>query len=244
MVGMAGVCLVAWMVGIAIRHNVAVVEPLADHHHLVPAAARLDRASDLVIVVAYVISVALYLRILALFIVGYVSSGSGASESPARHHPRRADRRGRAGARTRRAGPARATGARLGAGAGARDRRDFAGKDASRLRGGGLRLPPVPSPGLVSVALVFGGIVITVQGFATCATCSASTAGRVRRLPAIAADLRHRVHPDRRARNPLMGLVARSGQIADSSNSSGASLHCSHCHSSYRRPGPVPRRHG
>ena len=88
----------------------------------------------------------------------------------------------------------------------------FAGSDASQLLGGGLRLPPVPSPGLVSVALVLGGIVITVQGFET-----------VRYLP----------HIDRRARiagcrlsqmissvvyvlivalaTPLMGLGMRSG---------------------------------
>ena len=78
-VGMAAVCLLAWMVGVAIRHNVAVVEPLIDAGRLDPTTSRIDRASDLVIVVAYVISVALYLRILALFVVGYVSTGSGAS---------------------------------------------------------------------------------------------------------------------------------------------------------------------
>ena len=33
-VGMAGVCLLAWMVGIAIRHNVAVVEPLSNEGRL------------------------------------------------------------------------------------------------------------------------------------------------------------------------------------------------------------------
>jgi hypothetical protein len=43
----------------------------------------------------------------------------------------------------------------------------FAGNDASQLLGGGLRLPPVPRPGIVSVLLVLGGIVITVQGFET-----------------------------------------------------------------------------
>ena len=211
-VGMAGVCLVAWMVGIAIRHNVAVVEPLSDDGRLDPTTARIDRASDLVIVVAYVISVALYLRILALFVIGYVSTGSGASE-----------RllavilvalitavglvRGLAGLELLE---------RLALGSvlvlvlaiGAR----FAGSDASQLLGRGLRLPPVPSPGLVSVLLVLGGIVITVQGFET---------------------VRYLQHIDRRARiagcrlsqlisstvyilivalaTPLMGLGTRSG---------------------------------
>ena len=68
------------MVGVAIRHNVAVVEPLADAGRLDPVTVRMERASDLTIVVAYVISVALYLRILGLFVVGYVSGGSGSAE--------------------------------------------------------------------------------------------------------------------------------------------------------------------
>ncbi len=166
-VGMAGVCLVAWMVGIAIRHNVAVVEPLADAGRLDATTSRLDRASDLVIVVAYVISVALYLRILALFVVGYVSSGSGVSE-----------RllavilvglitavglvRGLAGLELlERLALGSVLVLVLAIGA------TFAGNDTSHLFGGGLRLPPVPGSGLVSVLLVLGGIVITVQGFET-----------------------------------------------------------------------------
>lgn len=166
-VGMAAVCLFAWMVGIAIRHNVAVVEPLADAGRLDSTTARIDRASDLVIVVAYVISVALYLRILALFVVSYVSAGSGASE--------RLLAVGLVVLITA-VGLARGLAgldllARLALGSvlvlvlaiGA----TFAGKDASQLLDGALRLPPVPSPGLVSVLLVLGGIVITVQGFET-----------------------------------------------------------------------------
>lgn len=61
----------AWLVGMAIRHNVVATEGVDTH----ATTRRLERASDLVIVVAYVISVALYLRILAQFVVGYVSSG-------------------------------------------------------------------------------------------------------------------------------------------------------------------------
>ncbi len=211
-VGMAGVCLVAWMVGIAVRHNVAVVEPLADADRLDTITSRIDRASDLVIVVAYVISVALYLRILAVFVVGYVSTGSGVTErllavalvlvitAVGLVH-------GLAGLELLE---------RLALGSvlvlvlalGLR----FAGSDASQLLGGGLRLPPVPGPGLVSVALVLGGIVITVQGFET---------------------VRYLQHIDRKARiagcrlsqlissvvyilivalaTPLMGLGTRSG---------------------------------
>jgi hypothetical protein len=211
-VGMAGVCLVAWMVGIAIRHNVAVAEPLADADRLDPTTSRIDRASDLVIVVAYVISVALYLRILALFVVGYVSTGSGVSE-----------RllavllvlvitavglvRGLAGLELlERVALGAVLLLVLAIGAA------FARNDASQLLGDGVRLPPVPGPGLVSVLLVLGGIVITVQGFET---------------------VRYLQHIDRQARiagcrvsqlissfvyilvvalaTPLMGLGTRSG---------------------------------
>ena len=211
-VGMAGVCLVAWMVGIAVRHNVAVAEPLAAADRLDPTTSRIDRASDLVIVVAYVISVALYLRILALFVVGYVSTGSGVSErllavSLVALITAVGLVRGLAGLELLE---------RLALGAvlllvlaiGAA----FAGNDASQLLGGGLRLPPAPRPGLVSVLLVLGGIVITVQGFET---------------------VRYLQHIDRQARiagcrvsqlissfvyilvvalaTPLMGLGTRSG---------------------------------
>jgi hypothetical protein len=210
--GMAGVCVLAWTVGIAIRHNVAVVEPLTDAGHLDRITARIDRASDLVIVVAYVISVALYLRILALFVMGYVSSGSGASERLLAVILVAVITavglvRGLAGLELLE---------RLALGSvlvlvlaiGAR----FASKDASQLLGRGLHLPPVPNPGLVSVLLVLGGIVITVQGFET---------------------VRYLQHIDRQARiagcrlsqlisaivyilivalaTPLMGLGTRSG---------------------------------
>jgi hypothetical protein len=165
-VGMAGVCLLAWAVGVAIRHNVAVVEPLADAGRLDPITVRMERVSDLTIVVAYVISVALYLRILGLFVVGYVSSGSGSAE--------RLVAVGLVGLITT-VGLVRGLAGlelleRVALGAvlllvlaigGA-----FATKDAGSVAGG-LRLPPVPSHGLASALLVLGGIVITVQGFET-----------------------------------------------------------------------------
>lgn len=165
--GMAAVCLLAWMVGIAIRHNVAVVEPLTDADRLDPATARIDRASDLVIVVAYVISVALYLRILAVFVVGYVSSGSGLSERVLAVILVLVITavglvRGLAGLELlERLALGSVLVLVLAIGA------TFAGNDASQILGGGLRLPLVPRPGLVSVLLVLGGIVITVQGFET-----------------------------------------------------------------------------
>jgi hypothetical protein len=163
-------------------------------------------------VVAYVISVALYLRILAVFVVGYVSTGSGVSErllavTLVLVITAVGLVRGLAGLDLMQ---------RLALGSvlvlvlaiGIR----FASKDASQLLGRGLHLPPVPSPGLVSVLLVLGGIVITVQGFET---------------------VRYLQHIDRQARiagcrlsqlissavyilivalaTPLMGLGTRSG---------------------------------
>ena len=166
-VGMASVCVIAWMVGIAIRHNVAVVEPLAEAGRLDSTTARIDRASDLVIVVAYVISVALYLRILAVFVVGYVSGGSGVSErllavALVAGITAVGLVRGLAGLELLERlalGSVLVLVVAIGA--------TFAGSDASALLGGELRLPPVPGPGIVSGLLVLGGIVITVQGFET-----------------------------------------------------------------------------
>lgn len=178
-VGMAGVCLLAWLVGMAIRHNVAVAEQLAIDGRLSTLNARIERASDLVIVVAYVISVALYVRILAQFVVGYVSTGSGEAE--------RALGagvivlitlvgvvRGLSGLELlERLALAAVLLLVLAIGA------TFAGVDVSRLAGGTLRLPPIPSTSPVSALLVLGGIVITVQGFET-----------VRYLPHIDRDAR------------------------------------------------------
>ena len=166
-VGMAGVCAVAWMVGGAIRHNVAVVEPLSQAGRLDAATARLERVSDLVIVVAYVISVALYVRILAQFVVQYASAGSGQAE-------RMVGigvivlitvvglARGLSGLELlERAalGAVLALVVVIGA--------TFAAHDVSRLAGAGLHLPPSPRSSVGSVLLVLGGIVITVQGFET-----------------------------------------------------------------------------
>jgi hypothetical protein len=210
--GMAAVCVLAWTVGIAIRHNVKVVEPLTSADHLDLSTARIDRASDFVIVIAYVISVALYLRILAVFVVGYVSSGSGAAERLLAVMlvsviTAVGLARGLAGLELlERLALGSVLILVLAIGG------TFAGNDASQLLGGGLRLPPVPRPGFVSVLLVLGGIVITVQGFET---------------------VRYLQHIDRQARiagcrlsqlissvvyisivvlaTPLMGLGTRSG---------------------------------
>ena len=166
-VGVGGVCGFAWLVGSAIRHNVATVEELADRRRLDPATGRLEDLADLVIVVAYVISVALYLRIMSQYVVDFGADGSDVAE---------------------RALACAAVLAIVTVGI----VRGFGGlelmerlalmavlaittalgaalffSDAANVLGGGISLPPVPGKRLADVLLVLGGIVITVQGFET-----------------------------------------------------------------------------
>jgi hypothetical protein len=166
--GALGICAVAWQLGTVSRHNLRVVEQLEADGALDATTTRLGQLADLVIVVAYVISVALYLRILAQYVVGFFdSSGSGQTERII-------------------ACVAIAVIAVIGAlrGFDGLDRLDrvslvavlalttvlgavLALHDAAALTHGNLRLPPSPHVGPVDALLVLGGIVITVQGFET-----------------------------------------------------------------------------
>ena len=68
-VAMAGVCALAYAVGSVIRYNIVHTEPiLADKPP--EATLSLERTSDLALVLAYVISVCLYLHILSSFVLG------------------------------------------------------------------------------------------------------------------------------------------------------------------------------
>jgi hypothetical protein len=68
-VAMAGVCALAYAVGSVIRYNIKHVEPvLANKPSEVTLS--LERASDFALVIAYIISVCLYLHILASFVLG------------------------------------------------------------------------------------------------------------------------------------------------------------------------------
>lgn len=78
--GAAAVCALAWFAGTAIRHSVRVVEPLAEAGTLDLITSRLDRGADAVIVVAYIISIALYLRILAEYVFRFIGNGSPVGE--------------------------------------------------------------------------------------------------------------------------------------------------------------------
>lgn len=79
--GAIGICAFAWLVGSVIRHNVIVVEKQKVDGTLNVVTARLARVGDAVIVAAYVISVALYLRIMAQYLVGFfIPAGSAVLE--------------------------------------------------------------------------------------------------------------------------------------------------------------------
>ncbi len=165
--GAAGICLLAYFVGSAIRVIVRDVEPLAESGDLNRTSERLERISDFLIVVAYVISVALYLRIMAQYILGYVGPDTDVAER------------------------ALASGAILGitiVGV----VRGFSGlemlervalvavlflvtilggafffSDLGQVLGNGPTLPAAPDKGIAKIFLVLGGALITVQGFET-----------------------------------------------------------------------------
>lgn len=166
-VGAIGVCALIWFVGTAIRHNVATVEQLQRDGDIDRTTRRLERASDLVIVIAYVISVALYLRIMSEYVIEFAFGGSIAAE------------RGLATAATLAIVTVGIT--RGFPGLNLIERVALAGvlvittalgavlffNDAGDLLGSGIDMPPVPGRGLAEVLLVLGGVVISVQGFET-----------------------------------------------------------------------------
>ncbi len=167
-IGAIAVCALAWVMGTAVRHNVRVVEPLIAHRELDRTSLRVDLIADGVIVIAYIISVALYLRIMAEYIVGFVFEDGNLRWEKA----------------TACAAVVLITVVGI--------RRGFHGlelleraalgivlaltfalgltlliQDGQELFGPGLTLPPVPEVSLWTLLLVLGGIVITVQGFET-----------------------------------------------------------------------------
>lgn len=166
--GAVAVCALAYAVGTAIRHNVRVVEPLTDDGSVDTWTRRLEEGADAVIVVAYVISVALYLRILAQYVIRYATGGEQGL----------AERAIAVGA------VALIVAIGIARGFAGLDKLDrvslvavlvlttilgvtLLAHDAGSVLDGTLDLPPVAATGLGRVLLVLGGIVITVQGFET-----------------------------------------------------------------------------
>lgn len=166
--GALAVTAVAWLVGSAIRHNIAAIEPVAAQGRLREGDELLERLSDVAIALAYIVSVALYLRIMAEYIVDYagVTIDGAASSIVASAAVMIIVLvglfRGFAGLDLMERlalGAVLVVTTALGIA--------FVAEDAGRLAGGGINLPPIPDTSAWEAALMLGGIVITVQGFET-----------------------------------------------------------------------------
>lgn len=80
--GAVTICAVAWLIGTVIRHNIIVVEQRETAGTLDPGTTRLGCLADAIILIAYVISVALYLRITAQYLVGFFESAGSTLWEP------------------------------------------------------------------------------------------------------------------------------------------------------------------
>src|SRR3982751_6327881 len=69
-VAMAGVCALAYAMGSVIRFNIRHVEPLLESGDAPEQVLRYERLANLALVLAYAISVCLYIHILAAFVLG------------------------------------------------------------------------------------------------------------------------------------------------------------------------------
>lgn len=78
---MIGICALAYGVGMVMRHNIRHVEPLLFNRRLPAWPARFELISDCALVLAYVISVTLYLRIMASFALNLAGIDSQFNQS-------------------------------------------------------------------------------------------------------------------------------------------------------------------
>ena len=69
-VAMAIVCAVAYAMGSVVRFNIRHAEPLLESGEASPRVLRYERTANLALVLAYAISVCLYIHILAAFLLG------------------------------------------------------------------------------------------------------------------------------------------------------------------------------
>jgi hypothetical protein len=164
----AGVCALAYLVGTVVRHVVRHVEPALASGEAGRFTRQTEKVSDAVIVVAYVISVALYLRIMAQYVVEQLGlSSPGLWE--------------RGIAATAVVGIIALGVARGFQGLDALDRAALVSMlvlvaglgavllvhDLGVVAAGDWPRPPPTGTSTVEVLLVLGGILITVQGFET-----------------------------------------------------------------------------
>ncbi len=164
---MAGICALAYAVGWVLRHNIARVEPLLESGRARAGTSGLERLSDIALVLAYVVSVCLYLRIMSAFLLGGLGMDSVFGE------------------RLLTSGVIAAIGV-VGVLRGLQtlERLErwalwitlgviaalitgFGWHDITLLAGAGISLPPVPHESAAAMLAVLGGALITVQGFET-----------------------------------------------------------------------------
>jgi len=80
LIAMAGICILAYLVGSVVRFNIRHAETVLASANP-PAATKLfERIADVVLVPAYVISITLYLRILSSYGLGYLDADSEYNE--------------------------------------------------------------------------------------------------------------------------------------------------------------------
>ncbi|MBK8295101.1 MAG: hypothetical protein IPK93_10145 [Solirubrobacterales bacterium] len=164
--GVLAVCVLAWFIGTAIRHNVAIVEPLEKEGKQPALDRRMESTGDFVIVIAYVISVALYLRIMSEYVMDFFNGSDSAEKFLA----------------SAAIGLITTVGIARGfSGLDLMERLALAAvlvivtllggalflTDFTTVIGSGISSPPIPDKGLIQILLILGGIVITVQGFET-----------------------------------------------------------------------------
>lgn len=78
---MIGICALAYALGEVMRHNIRHVEPLLFNDKLPAFPARVELVSDIALVLAYVISVTLYLRIMASFALNLLGNDTPLNQS-------------------------------------------------------------------------------------------------------------------------------------------------------------------
>ncbi len=164
---MAGVCGFAFLVGSVIRFNIAHVEPLVDSGGAGRLTVWTERVADAAIVLAYVISVCLYIRILSSFLLGGLGVDGPLQERALT---------------TAIVLLITAVGVTRGLkalvsledwalwvtmGVIAAVIVGFLAHDAGDLARGSLGLPPMPTGSLAGALAVLGGAIICVQGFET-----------------------------------------------------------------------------
>ncbi len=79
-IAMIGICALAYAVGAVVRFNILHAEPALQAGRASVAARFFERASDIALVPAYVISVTLYLRILSSYTLGFLKLDSDRAE--------------------------------------------------------------------------------------------------------------------------------------------------------------------